>query len=422
MGVLEKLGSSLGLKQFTSSKANTKCNGGYAAGVQQPLVKPSDAIKEAQTATYLISGSATVITGSSMKPISELQPGEKILSIDVAAGGTFIWASVQHLEAMTEAPKPNTVALGLGDADDSVLISAEQVILTKDRKKRMTTQMVRRLQIGVDSAIVYNADGLQWRGKKAQETKKISSLRVSRDGESAVEYKLTVGSTNHALLVSCDQNAKSLLVINATNSTVDLTAVAHKKVADSEVKMEIKNTFIEMETPKEIDEQPRGIPRSYSDSDIRQLAVELDMEEVRTNGIPLFASDDLDLSSNATSRTRRTNSSTVSSILAQSEVSSISGGSIGQVRVGTQPVVAEDGHQTSTATREIKLSEYEQLPMNGNGMRLPAASSTHQPGRKSKCRKCAFYNTFSIKKGKICKNGALCDFCHDSHDRFIHRR
>jgi len=421
MGVLGKLTSSLGLKHFAASKASSKYNAGYATEMPQSSQQINT------MATYLVPGSALVqVSGQSMKTIASLQPGEKILSTDVMKGGAFIWASVEDIEAAPVTTKSKTVELGLGETAH-VLIDAEQVILVKDRKKRMTMQTVRRLQVGPDSAVVYNADGLQWRSKKAQEVKKISSLRVSREQESTEGlYKVTVGSTNHALLVSYEPNPTSLLVVNSTNSTVDLKVLAAaKKPDDSDVKMNIKNTFIEMEVGKEADdEQMKGVPRSYSDSDIQRLAVELELDDPqpRIVGKPLFSQDELDLTSNATSKTRNTLSSTASSIMAKSILSSESGGSIDRVRVGTQPIVAEDGHQGSIATREIKFSHYETLPLNEDGLRTSAATDFHLPGRKSKCRKCAFYNTFSFKKGKICKNGALCDFCHGSHDRFIHRR
>jgi len=167
-----------------------------------------------------------------------------------------------------------------------------------------------------------------------------------------------------------------------------------------------------------------AVPRSYSDSDIQKLAIELDINEDRNIGVPVFSKDDmLDLSSNHSSTlSHLTSKSRASSFLAKSEVSSISGGSVHQVRLGTQPCLDEEGNQVSKATTEFRLSEYNELPVNEFGVRLSAASSQHQPGKRSRCRKCAFYNTFSMKRGKVCKNGALCDFCHDSHDRFIHRR
>lgn len=421
MGVLGKLASSLGLKQFAASKASSKYNAGYATEMPQSSQQINT------MATYLVPGSALVqVSGQSMKTIASLQPGEKILSTDVMNGGAFIWASVEDIEAAPATTKSNTVLLGLGETAH-VLIDADQVILVKDRKKRMTMQTVRRLQIGADSAVMYNADGLQWRGKKAQELKKISglSLRVSREQEITEGlYKVTVGSTDHALLVSYEPNPTSLLVVNSTNSTMDLKGLAAaKKPDDSDVKMNIKNTFIEMEVGKEaVDEQMKGVPRSYSDSDLQRLAVELELDDLQPVGKPLFSQDELDLTSNATSKTRNTLSSTASSIMAKSILSSESGGSIDRVRVGTQPIVAQDGHQGSIATREIKFSQYETLPLNEDGLRTSAATGFHLPGRKSKCRKCAFHNTFSFKKGKICKNGALCDFCHGSHERFIHRR
>jgi hypothetical protein len=209
--------------------------------------------------------------------------------------------------------------------------------------------------------------------------------------------------------------------------------VNFKQVAQSDAaaknaeipKIEIKNTFIDVEIEAEKKaraEMLGGIPRSYSDSDIHRLAVELEMEEARTVPKSIFAQDDvMDLSSIG-SGSQLTSKSRASSFLAKSEVSSLSGGSITKVRVGTESFIDEEGLMSSKGSNLIQLSEYGKLPVNELGMRLPAASVTHQPGRRSKCRKCAFYNTFSLKKGRVCKNGALCDFCHETHDRFIHRR
>jgi len=336
----------------------------------------------------------------------------------------MIWATLQSVEVVPQtAQVQNTIVVGLG-GDDSVALKAEQVILTRDRKKAMSMQPVRRLEIGVDSIIAFNGDGLQWRGKKAKEVKKISSLRLVKEKQPTEGlYRVTVGSTDHSLLMSSAQDASHFFVINSVNSTVNFKAVADCNGAaeSAENKVQIKNTFLDVETEAEKEARAQmSIPRSYSDTDIRKLAIEREMEEEGAVSTSIFADGDrLDLSSN---RSSTLTSKSGSSFAAKSQVSSMSGGSIAGVRVGTQFVIDEDGQQTSLSTKAIQLTDYSELPVNESGVRISAASVTHQPGRKSKCRKCAFYNTFSMKKGKICKNGALCDFCHETHDRFIHRR
>lgn len=408
------------------SGSNASSQSGYCAGGQgAPLPEAAD-----QLATYLVPGSAVVqVAGSGMPtPLSKLQPGEKILGLDIAGGYCLVWSTVQHIQAVpaTAMEANHTIMLGLGKDDVQVPLKAEQVVLAKDRKKKAVMQPVRRLEIGMDSVIVYDADKLQWKGKNAQEAKKINTLRLSRDRDTADEglYKVILGRPDHSLLMSSD--ATHFVVVNAINSTLDMKAIAKcDKVAQrAEPAMEIKNTFLEYKDETDDGAGVRGIPRSYSDSDIQKLAFELDLNEDRNVGMPVFSKDDmLDLSSNHSSTlSHLTSKSRASSFLAKSEVSSISGGSVHQVRLGTQPCLDEEGNQVSKATTEFRLSEYNELPVNEFGVRLSAASSQHQPGKRSRCRKCAFYNTFSIKRGKVCKNGALCDFCHDSHDRFIHRR
>lgn len=425
MGFFDKLRSNFGVKmpakELPGNDASIKSSGGYRAGAQQPLTNTN------QLATYLVPGSAAVqVSGSSMAtPVANLKTGQKILGVDVGTGNALIWATLQHIEEVPQtASLVNKVEVGLG-GDDTALLRGEQVVLTRDRKKRHVMQEVRRFEIGVSSVVAFNAEGLQWRGKKAQECKKISSLRVVRENATENLYKLTVGSTDHSVLMSCTQDSKYFFIVNSSNSTVSVKAVNEKAAEISSIpKMEIKNTFINVEVEEEKearDQTLRGIPRSYSDTDIHKLAVELEMEQPHTAPTSMFASDDmLDLSSNHSSTL--TSRSRVSSILAKSEVSSKSGGSIGHVRVGKQSVINEDGNQTSNSDNLISLSEYSQLPVNEYGVRLSEASIMHKPGRRSTCRKCAFYNTFSFKKGKVCKNGALCDFCHETHDRFIHRR
>jgi len=423
MGVFAKLRSSFGVNQLSGtnvSNANTKPNGGYCAATQQPSVETTT-----QLATYLVPGSAAVqVSGASTATtVASLRLGDKILGVDSGKGNAMIWATLQHIEVLPQnSMVQNKVVVGLGDSSSASLY-AEQVILAKDRQKKIDMQPIRRLEIGVHSVVAFNADGLQWRGKKAQEVKKITSLRLLRDKNPTEGlYKLTVGSTDHSLLMSCSENSSHFVVINSLNSTLNLKALADSNRASetSEVpKMEIKNTFINVEVKEEKearDEMLAGIPRSYSDTDMKRLAMALEMEEAQhfPQSKPIFDTDVLDLSSN--------HSSTLTSKSRASYVSSMSGGSITGIRVGTTPVINEEGKLTSKSSNQINLSDYANLPVNEAGTRLTAASVNHQPGRRSKCHKCAFYNTFSFKKGKVCKNGALCDFCHETHDRFIHRR
>lgn len=417
MGIISKLRSSFGGKQSPQPSACSDRSGGYSTGT------------DTQFATYLVPGSATVqVSGSSMvTTVASLQTGQKILGLDISTRNALVWAALQRIEVVPHSSVQSTIAVGLG-ADDNSLLHPDQVVLTRDRKKKSAMKRIRQLEIGLDSIVAFNADGLQWRGKKVQEVKKISSIRLSRDKDSTDSlYKLTLGRTDHALLMSCGQDSNYFFVVDSSNSTVDVKVVNERDEATktSEIpKMEIKNTFINVELEADTDARdhsPRGIPRSYSDTDIQKLAVELELEDPRIPPRSIFANDDmLDLSSNHSSTL--TSKSRASSYFARSDMSSISGGSITQVRVGTQAVVDEDGNQAFNGSNEVKFTDYSKLPVNEYGVRLSAASVMHQPGRRSKCRKCAFYNTFSIKKGKICKNGALCGFCHDAHDRFIHRR
>merc|ERR1719399_2718233 len=125
MGVLDKLGSSFGLKRFSGSNASPKSNEGYHAGGQQHL------LGNVQLATYLLPGSAAVqVSGSSMaKPVASLQPGEKILGVDIVAESALTWVTLQHVEVAPRTSKPqNTIVLGVG-GDDSASLKAEQVVL-----------------------------------------------------------------------------------------------------------------------------------------------------------------------------------------------------------------------------------------------------------------------------------------------------
>jgi len=245
MGVFTKIGSSFGFKQFSGSDASKKSSGGYFAGGQLPTKQTTEV--PLASGTYLVPGSAAVlVSGSSMaKTVASLQPGEKILGLDITTGNAFTWATLQGVEVVGPEVKANKVILGIA-GESNVLLQAEQVILARDRKKNILMQQVRRLEIS-QNAIVFNRESLQWLGKKAQEMKKISSTRLVRDMDSTEPlYKITLGSTNHSLLLSCALDAKHFLVLNATNSTVDemKAAAACNKAAEAVEKLEVKNTLL----------------------------------------------------------------------------------------------------------------------------------------------------------------------------------
>lgn len=369
-------------------------------------------------AMHHIPGSASVAVSRSnttMKMVSNLQQGEEILLMDIAAGNIFIWATLQHIECVRdEAMLQNSIIVGFG-ADDSVPLKADQVVLAKDRKKKVTVmQKVSRLEVGFHSVIAFKMHDLQ-----TPLLKKINSLEVVRDNvPSECFYKLFVGSTNHSLLVSYAQDANCFVVVNCSNINVDLKGTARL----SERQIESKNTFIvvndELEKEKRIarNEWHGGIPQSYSDTDLHRLAVELNMDEICAS--PAFIRANVNSLTLASSESRSDQTSSA----VKSVVSSISAGEISEVRLGTRSYTAEDGRQKSAGSNQMQWSDFSNLPVNELGVRLSAASINHKSGRKSNCCKCMNYTAFSLKKGKVCKNGALCDFCHGPHDRFIHRR
>jgi len=429
---LAQLGSRLGLKMSKPPfNGNTKAQGGYPGAQVRVADPPSDTA--APRATYSVPGSTAVqVSGEALpRTISSLKVGEKILGMDVGTGDALIWVTVHEI-AMAPAAPQNQIIVELGQ-DEHVALMAQQVVLAKDRKKKTIQQQVRRLEIGINSLVVFNPDGLR-KGNPAHLTKKVGGVKLVKTQESTSLYQITAGSSEQAVLMLASTDANLFYVSCPPNSTVDMKAVVlgakKEEIASkpeySKPEVKIQNTFITIvsEAQKEAREElvGGGMQRSYSDSDIRKLAIELELEEARHPPRPLFADDEiLDTSSNRSSTlTSKSRQSTISFL--RSEVSSMSGGSVTDVRVGTRPVVDGDGKLNSRASDYVQLTEYSKLPVNEYGVRLPLASVEHQPGRRSRCRKCAFFNTFSIKKGKVCKNGALCDFCHETHDRFIHRR
>lgn len=93
-----KLGSSL--KRFSGS-------GGYANGGQNlPSPAPASVEKTADTsgprATFVVPGFVAVqVAGEAMpRPISSLQKGEKILSIEASKDGALVWVLVNSIAAV----------------------------------------------------------------------------------------------------------------------------------------------------------------------------------------------------------------------------------------------------------------------------------------------------------------------------------
>jgi len=211
-----------------------------------------------------------------------------------------------------------------------------------------------------------------------------------------------MGSTDHSLLMSCAPDVHHFLVVGSTNSTLDLEALATDikcNVISENPELQVKNTFLTYEFG---DPPLERLPRSYSDTDLHRLS--------NDNLDPLFANSDvigLDSKHSGTS-----------SSVSKSEVSSSSGNTVTEIRVGTQVVQAQKGNgSVSQGTGVMRLSDYNNLPVDERGVRLSAASHIHgDDQRRPKCRKCAFHMD-NIKPGKMCKNGALCDFCHGQHKR-----
>lgn len=428
MSMLAKLSSSIGFKRFSKNGTSDGKSSNDHGNPSSSLMSKSsnDQSKPPQLATYLLPGSAVVqVSGqSTAKAIASLQPGEKILGIDVAGGSALAWATLQQVERAD--PISNSILIGL-DGNDSVVFKPEQAFLIRDRKKKLSMQSVRRLEIGTDLAVVFNTNRLQSQSKNAQELTKICSRRLVREN-TEVFYKLSVGSTHNSLLISGSLDAKNFLVVDPTNSSVDSKALGQRdnfiEIAETaegprnKMQVEVKNTFITVEPQCEKEEV--GIPRSYSDSDIQRLVAAQEMMEAEMRYKPPFAQGDL--ASHHTSSLSSESKSNISSLWSKSEASSLSGDSVTQVRVGTQVIQTEDGHKKTNGTALIKLTEFNALHVNEAGVRLPAASVIHKHGRRPTCRKCAFYNPMGKTKESVCKNGALCDFCHGPHYHFIHRR
>jgi len=287
--------------------------------------------------------------------------------------------------------------------------------LVRDRKKKLAMQPVRRLGIDVDAVLRFKRDDLHLRCKNAHEFKKITSRKLLQEKDTSdCFYQLTMGSTDHSLLMSCSPDVHHFLVVGPTNSTLDLEALAtnirYMKISEQ---LEIKNTFLTLNESSGM--QAEGRQRSSSDTDLHRLSNDL--------GDPVFGNDNVSgPSSKITSNSGTSTSLSISAM--NSEVSEPSGGSVSQVRLGTHAVLGQDGRFVTQGTSVIHFSDFSKLPIDASGIRLSAASVVHEDeGRGPNCRKCAFFSKVPIKSAKMCKSGALCDFCHGSHKRpFIHKR
>lgn len=203
------------------ANGNSSGSASYRTEEQQPLVETL------QSATYIVPGSAAVqVSGTSMaKTIANLRPGDNILgiSLDTATGNALVWAALQQIEVVPNTSMfHNRCIVGLG-GDDSASLKAEQAVLTGELNKKIVIKPACRLEIGVDSVVAFNANSLPWQGKKAQEVKKVSSLQLVHDKDPITSlYKLTVGSTDHSLLMSCAQDSRHFLVVSPLSSAPQL--------------------------------------------------------------------------------------------------------------------------------------------------------------------------------------------------------
>lgn len=205
----------------------------------EDLQQRTDCTGVPQSATCLLPGSAVVqVSDLSMVTVASLAPGKKILGMDMGAGTEFIWATLQNVETLPMTTTlQHEIVVGLG-GDDSAFLKAEQVILTRDRKKKTGMRPVRQLRIGVDSVVVFDAHGLRWTSNISEEAKKIDSLQprlVREEDPTEGLYKLTMGSTNHALLVSYHQDSQ-FLAVNCSNP---------KLKSSADPKMEVKNKSLD---------------------------------------------------------------------------------------------------------------------------------------------------------------------------------
>lgn len=393
--------------------------------------------EDSKLATYTVPGSAIVqICGSpKARSVASLQQGEKILCIDLAANDALSWTTLHRVEVTPPTAKLQKAVTVELEGGDSMTLKAEQVVLAKDRKQKPVMRPARRLEVFVNSVIVVNADDYavadyvanatddrQSRSGITKSEKKVTSLAIENSAQVVTEtlYKLTVGSTDQSILMSCAADAKRFLVVDPTNSTIDLKAVnTFNRTATTctVAKVQIKNTFVEaLSAENNEDVKSQGIPRSYSDTDLCRLE-SLEMNELRAFPPSLSGLEDkLTVTDSSES-----NETSCESSMPKSEASSLSQGSISCIRIGTKAGYSEDGKFKSEGTDAIHFSEFVNLPVNEHGVRLSAATMDHRPGRRSGCHKCAYATMAAERRGKTCRHGALCDFCHESHPRFIHR-
>lgn len=162
------------------------------------------------------------------KAAASLQTGEKILHVEFGKGHTLTWETLQHVEVASETSmlrNEDLVIVGLG-ADISIALRADQVVLTRNRKKKIAMQTVRRLEVGYDCLVALDASALHRQGKKSWELKKIKSLRLVRQKDpSECYYKLEVGSPNQSLLMSYSEDSDHFLVVHSSDSTMTLQEV-----------------------------------------------------------------------------------------------------------------------------------------------------------------------------------------------------
>lgn len=214
MGVFAKLRAAISASQSFGAHENSESKG----GMQQRCTDIP------QLATYILPGSAAVqVSDLSPVTVASLAPGKKILGLDMGAGNEFIWATLQHVESLPTNTTQHEIIVELG-GDDCACLMPEQVILTRDRKKKAGMQPVRQLRAGVDSLVVFDAHGFRWTSNIAEEATKIDSLqtrRVSDKDPTEGLYKLTLESANHALLVSFTQDSQ-FLAVDCSNSNPNL--------------------------------------------------------------------------------------------------------------------------------------------------------------------------------------------------------
>eukprot|EP00746_Dinoflagellata_sp_MGD_P018065 gnl/MRDRNA2_/MRDRNA2_141837_c0_seq1.p1 gnl/MRDRNA2_/MRDRNA2_141837_c0~~gnl/MRDRNA2_/MRDRNA2_141837_c0_seq1.p1 ORF type:complete len:219 (+),score=31.33 gnl/MRDRNA2_/MRDRNA2_141837_c0_seq1:70-726(+) len=203
MGVFARFRAAVGVSQSYAANDDWESKG----GMQQPLTEIP------RSNTYLLPGSAVVqVSDMSRVTVASLEPGAKILGMDLGDGNEFIWATLQHVETLPATTTlQHEIIVGLG-GDDIAFLKREQVVLTRDKKKKTGMQPVRQLRVGVDSVVVFDAHGVRWTSNIAEEVRKIDSLQARLAPPTDGLYQLTVANTNQALLVSYTHDSQFLAV------------------------------------------------------------------------------------------------------------------------------------------------------------------------------------------------------------------